>query len=611
MAQTPQPSSQSSQASTRSPICVVVGHVDHGKSSVLDYIRNTNIVAHEAGAITQAIGASIIPISYIKEKCGDLLKSMNLTFTIPGLLFIDTPGHAAFTSLRKRGGSLADIAILVIDINEGFKPQTVESIKILKECKTPFIIAANKIDLVDGYKLQKETGAKSVLGNVNALAADNHKFSTAFETKMYEIVQKMYELGFPAERFDRVSDFTKEVAIVPTSAINGDGMGELLMVLSALTQKYLEKNLSSTTSGPAQGMILEVKEQKGLGTVLDAIIYDGTMRVNDTIVIGSVEKPIVAKIKALLQPSAIADMRDQKARFVSIPQAVAATGVRISAPDIDAVLAGMPFATCAPASTPLEIEKTKERIMQEIDQGNLQTDDEGVIIKADTIGGLEALLYLLKEAQIKVRLASVGQISKKDILEAQSNKAKDPVYACILGFNVKQAQATESSPDVHVITAPVIYKILDLYKEWKDIKEREKLQAQLKELPKLGKMQFMAGCSFRQNNPAIIGVQIQLGQMAAGMQLMKADGSNAGHIKALQENKTTIPVATKNMEVACSIDGVAIGRQIAEKDIFYTKIGEEDFLALKAKKDILALDDREVLKEIAEIMRKQNPLWGL
>jgi len=591
----------------RSPICVVVGHVDHGKSSVLDYIRNTNIVAHEAGAITQAIGASIIPISYIKEKCGDLLKSMNLTFTIPGLLFIDTPGHAAFTSLRKRGGSLADIAILVIDINEGFKPQTVESIKILKECKTPFIIAANKIDLVDGYQLQNKTGAKSVLGNINNLSQENQKFSTAFETKMYEIVQKMYELGFPAERFDRVSDFTKEVAIVPTSAINGDGMGELLMVLSALTQKYLEKNLSSTVSGPAQGMILEVKEQKGLGTVLDAIVYDGTMKVNDTIVIGNVEKPIVTKIKALLQPSAIADMRDQKARFVAINQVTAATGVRISAPEIDNALAGMPFATCA--NSPAEIEKTKEKIMQEIDQGNLETDDEGVIIKADTIGGLEALLYLLKEAQIKVRLASVGQISKKDMLEAQSNKTKDPIYACILGFNIKQT--SESLPDVHVITAPVIYKILDLYKEWKDAKEREKLQAQLKELPKLGKMQFMTGCSFRQNNPAIIGVQILIGQMAAGMQLMKADGSSAGQIKSLQENKTTIPVATRNMEVACSIDGVAIGRQIAEKDIFYTKIGEEDFLTLKAKKDILAADDREVLKEIAEIMRKQNPLWGL
>src|SRR5210317_242342 len=138
--------------STRSPIVSVLGHVDHGKSSILDSIRGSNIVSGEAGAITQAIGASIIPLDVVKKKCGKLLDALNMKFSIPGLLFIDTPGHAAFTTLRKRGGSLADIAVVVVDINEGFKPQTIEAIEILRAAKTPFIIAANKVDKIGGFR---------------------------------------------------------------------------------------------------------------------------------------------------------------------------------------------------------------------------------------------------------------------------------------------------------------------------------------------------------------------------------------------------------------------------------------------------------------------------
>ena len=143
---------------------VVLGHVDSGKTSILDKIRGTGVQGREAGGITQAIGASIIPIETIKKICGKLLDSLNIKLTLPGLLFIDTPGHAAFVNLRKRGGNLADIAILVININEGLMPQTIESINILKQYKTPFIIAVNKIDLVNGWRSQKE---KSLLKSIS------------------------------------------------------------------------------------------------------------------------------------------------------------------------------------------------------------------------------------------------------------------------------------------------------------------------------------------------------------------------------------------------------------------------------------------------------------
>src|SRR3989338_9048939 len=132
----------------RQPIIAILGNVDSGKTQLLDTIRNTAIVESEPGRITQSIGCSIIPIESIKKICGNMLENLKLEIKIPGFLIIDTPGHAAFTSLRKRGGNLADMAILVVDVNDGIKVQTIECIGILRQYKTPFVIALNKIDLI-------------------------------------------------------------------------------------------------------------------------------------------------------------------------------------------------------------------------------------------------------------------------------------------------------------------------------------------------------------------------------------------------------------------------------------------------------------------------------
>jgi len=139
----------------RSPIVCVLGHVDHGKTSILDAIRGSRVAAREAGGITQMIGASYITKEDIERLAKDLHGKLNFNLKIPGLLFIDTPGHEAFTNLRDRGGSIADIAILVVDIAQGFQPQTIESLRILKQYKTPFVVAANKIDLITGWSEQK------------------------------------------------------------------------------------------------------------------------------------------------------------------------------------------------------------------------------------------------------------------------------------------------------------------------------------------------------------------------------------------------------------------------------------------------------------------------
>ena len=173
----------------RQPIITVLGHVDHGKTSVLDYLRGTTLADREAGKITQHIGATEVPLDKIKESCGELLDLFKLEFNIPGLLFIDTPGHEAFSNLRKRGGSIADIAVLVIDINQGIQPQTRESIEILKSFKVPFIIAANKVDLITGWNSKD----KIFIKNLKNQAENVTKY---FNNNFYKILGNLSEMGF-------------------------------------------------------------------------------------------------------------------------------------------------------------------------------------------------------------------------------------------------------------------------------------------------------------------------------------------------------------------------------------------------------------------------------
>jgi translation initiation factor 5B len=583
----------------RSPICTVVGHVDHGKSSILDKIRGSAIVKTEAGGITQAIGASIIPLSTIKKICGTLLESLKINFTIPGLLFVDTPGHAAFTNLRKRGGNLADIAVLVIDIKEGIMPQTIESIEILKTYKTPFIIAANKIDLLAGWQKKEELLLKDI-------AVQSEGTIQELEKKMYEIVGKLSETGFNAERFDRVEDYTKQIAIVPCSAITGEGIPELLMVLSGLAQKYLEQCLECSAEGNAKGIILEIKEEKGIGKSMDVILYDGTLRVNDNIVIGGLNQPIVTKVKALFEPAPLAEMRDKKSKFTSVKQVFAATGVKISAPEIGEVVAGMPIMQ----ATKEELESVKEEIQKEVEEVIIETDKTGIVVKADSLGSLEALIKLLKGENIPIKKATIGNITKKDISDAAANFEGEQFECVILGFNVEDASGICDNR-VKIITSKIIYQIIDFYEVWVEEEKKKKEAAQLENLVHPAKIMLLKEYVFRQSNPAIIGCEVMAGTLKANTPLMNAVGKCLTTVKSIQVEKETVEKAEKKQQVAVSLPNVTIGRQINGGDILYSDMPESDFKKFKELKSLLTEDQKMVLKEIAEIKRHDNPVWGV
>lgn len=581
----------------RQPIVAIMGHVDHGKTLLLDKIRGTAVAAKEHGGITQAIGASIIPIDTVKKVCGPLLGSLKVT--IPGLLFVDTPGHAAFNSLRKRGGNLADIAILVVDVNEGFKPQTIESMEILKAFKTPFIIAANKIDLISGWRPEK---GESILKKI---AEQNDQVQQELDKKVYEIVGKVYEFGLEAERFDRVDDYTKQIAIVPTSAITGDGIAELLMVLTGLAQRFLEKKLVVDIKGAAQGTVLEVKEERGLGKTMDTIIYNGSLKVGDNIVVGGMSGPITAKVKALFLPAPLAEMREKRTKFKSVKEVHAANGVKIVAPGTEDVVSGMPM-----KGADGNIDAAKEEVQAEVKEVLTEaTAKEGIIIKADSLGSLEALAVLLKEKEIPVQKASVGVITKRDLSDAEANYEKDPLRAVILGFNIPMPTAVPET--VKVIAHPVIYKVIEDYEEWLDKTKKEMELVAMGVLTKPCKVKLLKGYVFRQNNPAVVGVEVVTGTLTNNIRLMNPEGKILTSLKGIQHEQKNIESAERGKQVAISLPDVTVGRQIKEGDILYSFISEEDFKKFKEYKQYLTDEEKDLLKEIASIMRRKSPVWGI
>ncbi len=586
----------------RQPICTVLGHIDHGKTSLLDKIRGTAVQLREAGGITQHIGASFFPTSVIEEICGELLEKLQLKITIPGLLIIDTPGHHSFLNLRRRGGAIADIAILVIDILSGFQPQTFESINILKARKCPFLVAANKIDRIPGWKSIKES-----LSFMESYKTQDSFVQKELDNKVYEIMGDLSREGFTSDRFEAIRDFTKSIAIIPTSAKSGEGIPELLMVLIGLTQQYMLQKLQ-ITEGPGKGVALEVKEEPGLGTTIDAIIYDGIVKKGDLIVVGGIEKPIETKIRALLLPKPLDEIRDPREKFSSVKEVSAAAGIKISAAGMEEVLAGAPIIVVEES----KIDDVKIEVMEEIEKIRIVTDKSGVILKSDTLGSLEAIVGELKGANIPIRLADVGDVSKREVIEASIVGEREPLCAVILAFNVSilpDAKEEARMSEVKIFEEQIIYQLVDEYKAWFKEKEEELKEEELRGVILPGKIQIIPGYIFRKSKPAIVGVEVLAGSITPKIRLINEDGKRIGEILQIQSEGENIQKAGKGEQVAISIRGPIVDRHIHEEDILFVDIAERNLLKLREME--LTTEEKEIIEELTKIKRKTAPYWGL
>jgi translation initiation factor 5B len=581
----------------RQPIVSVLGHVDHGKTSLLDYIRGTTVSSREAGFITQHIGATEVPLEHIYKVCAQLIGKRQ--FSVPGLLFIDTPGHQSFISLRARGGSLADIAVLVIDINEGLKPQTIESINILRRFKTPFVIALNKIDMVHGWISYPKSPF------ILSEKKQNDEASERLNMRMYEIIGRLSVEGLSADRYDRIEDFTRNIALIPVSAKTGEGIPDLLLVLIGLAQRFLETELS-TEEGPGKGTILEVKEEKGLGQTLDVILYSGTLRRGDTVALGTKSgKPLVTKVKAVLKPKPLDEIRDPRDRFDSVKEIGAAAGIKVSCQTLEGAVAGAPLRVL----TATNQKEVMEEIAKEL-QVHIKTEDSGVMIKADAIGSLEALAFEAEKASIPIRKYEVGPISRRDIIEVSAYG--DMEHKVILGFNVEMlpdAKDAIVTADAKIFHNDVVYGLIEDYQKWVEETNRKAAEAQRGLISFPGKLRILPNCIFRVSKPAIVGVRVLAGRVRNGQSVLDRDGKDIGRIKSLRSGEETLKEAIAGQEVAIAIDGPTVGRQIDVDTILYVDINEMEFKNL-ADYD-LNQDEKMVMEELCTIKRRNDPFWGM
>jgi len=577
----------------RSPIVAVLGHVDHGKSTILDAIRGTSVAAKEAGGITQMIGASYVKKETIDSVAGEMAQKMKLNLTIPGLLFIDTPGHEAFTNLRERGGSIADMAVLVVDINEGFRPQTIESIKILKQYKTPFVIAANKIDASGGWKSYK---GESFL---SSFAKQPEHIKQRLDEKLYSLMGKLSEYGFDSERFDRVTDYSKAVGIIPTSGKNHEGLSDLLVLIAGLSQKFLEGKLEIEETGQGKGSIIEVKDEKGLGATVDVILYDGVIKKNDEIMFLTGEGVKKTKVRGLLEPN----MKGGTEKFVNIDKVVAASGVKIFAPGLEYAMPG------SPVEVVKNFEEEKKKIEAQFKNVLVTRDEAGVIVKADSLGSVEALTAILKDAEIPIKSAGVGKITRRDVLAAKVVGEEEKYSGVVIGFNVQileEARIESRDSEIPIIWSNVIYKALEDYQEWvKEQKEAEKNEM-LAKFPWPGKIKVLEGFCFRVSKPAIFGVQVLEGKIKNGYRLMNKDGVVLSELKGMQHEKEKVNEATPPMQLAVSLDGITFGKEVKEGDVLYVYMTKDEMAKWDTQLNLLSDVEKELFGQTKRMLKKHS-----
>ena len=586
----------------RTPIVAVLGHVDHGKTSLLDTIRGSAVSEGEAGAITQHIGATDIPLDTISGMAGELIDPTD--FDLPGLLFIDTPGHHSFSTLRARGGALADIAVLVVDVNDGFQPQTEEAIDILRRTGTPFVVAANKVDTTPGWNPQDDQPIQV------SLEAQSERAESMLNENLYEIIGQLSDAGFSADLYWRVQDFQKNIGVVPLSAITGEGVPDLLTVLMGLSQRFMKEEMAIDVFGAGEGTVLEVKDERGFGATIDTVVYDGVVRNGDRIVVGGQDEPIVTEIRALLQPRPLEEIRTEK-QFEKVGEVGAAAGVKIAAPDLDRAMAGAPVRVVRDRPEAEVVEEVKA----ELAEIEVETAEDGVVVKADTLGSLEAMANALREAEVPILRAEVGDIAPRDIAVAET--ANQDEHKAILGFNVdllKNAETELENADVKLFTNDVIYQLIEDYETFVEERQRAQQETVLDKVVRPARFRILPDHTFRQNDPAVVGVEVISGTLQNNRNVGTFEGNEfdrVGGLSGIQKQGDDVDEARAGERVSIAIDGPTVGRGIEEGDTLWTEVPEKHAKILEQElKEEITADEREALAAYLDTKRKRDPFWG-
>uniref|UniRef100_A0AAV1TG49 Eukaryotic translation initiation factor 5B n=1 Tax=Peronospora matthiolae TaxID=2874970 RepID=A0AAV1TG49_9STRA len=586
----------------RSPICCIMGHVDTGKTKLLDNIRKTKVQDAEAGGITQQIGATFFPVEAIKQKTARLIETMKLEFRLPGLLVIDTPGHESFTNLRNRGSSLCDIAILVVDIMHGLEPQTLESLRLLRQKKAPFVVALNKIDRCYGWKTMPDMPIQE------ALKHQNEHVIREFEDRMKAIIVEFAEQKLNAEVYWRNKNLANTVSLIPTSAISGEGVPDLLMMLTRLTQERMAKSLAFVDI--LQCTVLEVKVIEGLGTTIDTILVNGTLVEGSTIVVCTLDGPVVTSIRSLLTPHPMKEIR-VKGEYIHHQKMKAAMGVKICAQGLEKAVAGTQIYVVGPDD---DVDELKDTVMSDLTSilDSVKATRRGVMVQASTLGALEALLEFLRtcDPPIPVSCVNIGPVYKKDVMRASVQLEHQPEFATILAFDVKvHNDATELASElgVRIFTADIIYHLFDQFTAYMDnfrMARREEFE-EVAVFPCV--LKIVPSCVFNKKDPIILGVDVEEGILKVGTPLVvpSAGGFLVGKVGSIEREHKEVDRAKKGASVAVRIDNessVMYGRHFDHKNKLVSRLTRESIDALKENfRDDLQKEDWQLVIKLKKV----------
>ncbi|OCK84289.1 hypothetical protein K432DRAFT_345368 [Lepidopterella palustris CBS 459.81] len=574
-----------SKDNLRSPICCILGHVDTGKTKLLDKIRQTNVQEGEAGGITQQIGATYFPVEALQKKTAVVNKDGSFQFNVPGLLVIDTPGHESFTNLRSRGSSLCNIAILVVDIMHGLEPQTLESMRLLRDRKTPFIVALNKVDRLFQWARIDNNGFQE------SLALQKKSVQQEFRDRWLHVKTQLMEQSFNAELFYENKNMARYVSVVPTSAWTGEGIPDMLKLLVKLTQERMTNSLMYLSE--VQCTVLEVKVIEGLGTTIDVILSNGVLHEGDRIVLCGNPEPIATNIRALLTPAEMKELR-VKSAYVHNKEVKAAMGIKIAADGLDTAIAGSRLLVVGK-------DDDEEDLMDEV-MGDLahllskvSKTGRGVSVQASTLGSLEALLEFLRTSKIPVASISIGPVFKKDILRCGVMLEKAKEYAVMLCFDVKvdkDARAYADEIGVKIFEADIIYHLFDKFTaHMKQLEEQRKEDS---------KMLAVFPCVlspvavFNKKDPIIVGVDVVEGnlRLLTPISAIKKNPVTGikeiipmGRVTSIERDHKQLTICKKGQpSVAIKIEGPnqpLYGRHLEEKDILYSAISRMSIDTLK------------------------------
>ena len=313
----------------------------------------------------------------------------------------------------------------------------------------------------------------------------------------------------------------------------------------------------------------------------------------------------------MLLPNPLDEMRDPRDKFKPIDEVTAAAGIKIASPELDGVLPG---STVYASSNMDEAKDLKQSLESEMKSVFIDTETTGLIVKCDTIGSLEAITEMLRRQQIPISKADIGPVTRRDVMEAKAIKEKDRHLGVVLAFNVKifsDAQTEAEESHIRIFEDKVIYSLIDNYSLWVDEDSADLENSIFKEFTPLCKFTFLKGYAFRNSNPAVFGIRVDVGKLRQKITFMNKTGKKIGTIHSLENEGKTVNIVKTNEEVACSVQNITIGRQIFEEDVFYTlPTPDEAKNLLKKYAHKLSSEELQVLNEIVEIQRKINPVYG-